>query len=464
MNNSKNNDFLATEPVGRLLFKLAVPTLTAQLINMLYNMVDKIFIGHMSEGGDLALAGLGICLPLILIVSAFSALVASGGAPRASIEMGRGNRDEAERIMGSCASMLVLLALVLTAVMLAFNRKILMLFGASENIIDYAVDYMNVYAVGTVFVQLTLGMNAFITAQGFTKQSMLTVLIGALLNIVLDPLFIYGFDLGVKGAALATIISQAVSCLWVLSFLAGKKSLLSIKPRYLKMDGKIVLSCVSLGIAPFIMQGSEGIISICFNSSLQRYGGDIAVGAMTVLSSTMMLVMLPLNGIAQGAQPILSYNFGALRPDRVKALFFLLLKVCLAFSFTIWAIIMLFPEGFVSIFTPDPGLIAYTARAIRVYSAVMCIMGIQIACQMTFISMGNAKASAVVAIVRKFLLLLPFVYLLPLFMEEKAMGVFLAEPVSDFLAISFTCVLFTLQFRKALKNMEEKIAEKTEET
>lgn len=464
MNNSNNNDFLATEPVGRLLFKLAVPTLTAQLINMLYNMVDKIFIGHMSEGGDLALAGLGICLPLILIVSAFSALVASGGAPRASIEMGRGNRDEAERIMGSCASMLVLLALVLTAVMLVFNRKILMLFGASENIIDYAVDYMNVYAVGTVFVQLTLGMNAFITAQGFTKQSMLTVLIGALLNIVLDPLLIYGFDLGVKGAALATIISQAVSCLWVLSFLAGKKSLLSIKPRYLKMDGKIVLSCVSLGIAPFIMQGSEGIISICFNSSLQRYGGDIAVGAMTVLSSTMMLVMLPLNGIAQGAQPILSYNFGALRPDRVKALFFLLLKVCLAFSFTIWAIIMLFPEGFVSIFTPDPGLITYTARAIRVYSAVMCIMGIQIACQMTFISMGNAKASAVVAIVRKFLLLLPFVYLLPLFMEEKAMGVFLAEPVSDFLAISFTCVLFTLQFRKALKNMEEKIAEKTEET
>lgn len=461
MNNSNNNDFLASEPVGRLLFKLAVPTLTAQLINMLYNMVDKIFVGHMPGDGDLALAGLGICLPLILIVSAFSALIASGGAPRASIEMGKGNREEAERIMGSCATLLVLLALALTAVMLLFNREILMLFGASENIIDYAVDYMNIYAMGTVFVQLTLGMNAFITAQGFTKQSMLTVLIGAFLNIILDPVFIYVFGMGVKGAALATIVSQAVSCLWVLAFLSGKKTLLSIKTRYLIMDGKIVLSCVALGIAPFIMQGSEGIISICFNSSLQRYGGDIAVGAMTVLSSTMMLVMLPLNGIAQGAQPILSYNFGALRPDRVKALFFLLLKVCLAFSFTVWAVIMLFPRGFVSIFTPEPELIAYTARAIRVYSAVMCIMGIQIACQMTFISLGNAKASAVVAIVRKFLLLLPFVYLLPHCMEDKAMGVFLAEPVSDFLAISFTAVLFTMQFRRALHQMEEKIPDNT---
>lgn len=459
--NTKNNDFLVTEPVGKLLFKLAIPTLTAQLINMLYNMVDKIFIGHMPGNGDLALAGLGICLPLILIVSAFSALVASGGAPRASIAMGRGERDEAERIMGSCISLLLLIALGLTAVMLLWNREILMLFGASENIIGYAVDYMNIYAMGTIFVQLTLGMNAFITAQGFTRQSMLTVLIGAVLNIILDPIFIFVLGLGVRGAAMATIISQFVSCTWVVSFLCGKKTLLSIRPAYLRMDRNIVLSCVALGIAPFIMQGSEGIISICFNSSLQKYGGDIAVGAMTVLSSTMMLAMLPLNGIAQGAQPILSYNFGALRPDRVKALFFLLLKVCLAFSSCLWLIIMLFPRGFVSIFTPDPELIAYTARAIRVYAAVIFVMGIQIACQMTFISMGNAKASAIVAIVRKFLLLLPFVYILPHFMEEKAMGVFLTEPVSDVLAISFTVILFTVQFKKALKKMEDRIAEKT---
>lgn len=453
----KNNDFLANEPVGKLLFKLAVPTLAAQLINMLYNMVDKIYIGHMPGDGDLALAGLGVCLPLILIVSAFSALVASGGAPRASIFMGKGDREEAERIMGSCATVLVLISLTLTAVLLLFNRELLMLFGASENIIDYAVDYMNIYALGTVFVQLTLGLNAFITAQGFAKTSMLTVLIGAVLNIALDPLFIYGFHMGVKGAALATIISQSVSCVWVISFLRGKKTLLSIKKEHLRPDWRIVASCLALGVAPFIMQGSEGVICICFNSSLQKYGGDIAVSAMTVLSSAMMLVMMPMQGIAQGAQPILSYNFGAVRPDRVKKTFFLLLKVCMLFSTSMWAIIVFFPELFVGIFTPDAALIEYTSRAIRVYASVICLMGIQIACQMTFISMGNAKASAVVAIVRKFGLLLPLVYIIPHFMEDKAMGVFLTEPISDFIAVSFTAILFTVQFRKALAKMEKQI-------
>lgn len=449
----KNNDFLANEPVGRLLFRLAVPTLAAQLINMLYNMVDKIYIGHMPGDGDLALAGLGVCLPLILIVSAFSALVASGGAPRASIFMGKGEREEAERILGSCVTLQLLLSLALTAVMLLWNRELLILFGASENIIEYSVSYMNIYALGTVFVQLTLGMNSFITAQGFAKISMLTVLIGAVLNIALDPVFIYALDMGVKGAALATVISQSVSCIWVLSFLLGKKTLLSIKARYLRLDRKIVLSCVALGVAPFIMQGSEGVICICFNSSLQKYGGDIAVSAMTVLSSAMMLVMLPMQGIAQGAQPILSYNFGAVRPDRVKKTFFLLLEVCMIFSTTMWAIIVFLPELFVGIFTPDAELIAYTAGAIRVYAAVIFLMGIQIACQMTFISMGNARASAVVAIVRKFGLLLPLVYIIPHFMDDKAMGVFLTEPVSDFAAVTFTAILFAVQFRKALSQM-----------
>lgn len=451
----KNNDFLATEPIGRLLFKLAVPTLTAQLINMLYNMVDKIYIGHMPGDGDLALAGLGVCLPLILIVSAFSALVASGGAPRASIHMGKGEREEAERIMGSCITLQLLLSFVLTAVLLVFSRQLLMIFGASENIIEYAVAYMNVYAMGTIFVQLTLGMNAFITAQGFAKTSMLTVLIGAVLNIALDPLFIYALDMGVKGAALATIISQAVSCVWVVSFLRGKKTLLSIKKENLRLDRNIVLACLALGVAPFIMQSSEGIICICFNASLQQYGGDIAVSAMTVLSSAMMLVMLPMQGIAQGAQPILSYNFGAVRPDRVRKTFFLLLGVCMVFSTCLWAIIVFLPEFFVSIFTPDTELIEYTARAIRVYASVICLMGIQIACQMTFISMGNAKASAIVAIVRKFGLLLPLVYIIPHFMEDKAMGVFLTEPVSDFIAVTFTAILFAVQFKKAIAQMEK---------
>lgn len=453
---AKSNDFLATEPVGKLLFKLAVPTFLAQFINILYNMVDKIYIGHMPGDGDLALAGVGICLPLIMLVSAFAALVASGGAPRASIEMGRGNKDGAERIMGSCISLLVLIALALTALMLLFNRDLLMLFGASENTIGYSLAYMNIYAAGTIFVQLTLGLNAFITAQGFTKESMMTVLIGAALNIVLDPIFIFVLDMGVKGAALATIISQAVSCIRVFAFFHGRKTILTIRRPYLRMDRKIVASCLALGIAPFIMQSSESVISVCFNTSLQRYGGDAAVAALTVLSGGMMLEMLPLNGIAQGAQPLLSYNFGAMRPDRVKAGFSLLLKICLVFSFSIWGFIMAFPRLFIMIFTHDPELIAYTARVIRVYSAMMCLMGVQIACQMTFISMGNAKASAMMAIVRKFFLLLPFVYILPHFMEDKAMGVYLAEPVSDFLAITITAILFAVQFRKAIRQMEEK--------
>lgn len=454
---TKGNDFLATEPVGKLLFKLAVPTFMAQFINILYNMVDKIYIGHMPGDGGLALAGVGICLPLILMVSAFAALVASGGAPRASIEMGRGNNDGAERILGNCISLLVLIALGLTGLMLLFNREVLILFGASENIIGYSLAYMNVYAAGTIFVQLTLGLNAFITAQGFTKESMMTVLIGAALNIVLDPIFIFVFGMGVKGAAFATVISQAVSCVWVFAFFYGKKTILTIRRPNLRMDRKIVASCLALGIAPFIMQSSEGIISVCFNTSLQRYGGDVAVAALTVLTGGMMLEMLPLNGIAQGAQPLLSYNFGAMRPDRVKAGFSLLLKVCLAFSFSIWGFIMAFPRLFIMIFTPDPELIAYTARVIRVYSAMMCLMGVQIACQMTFISMGNAKASASMAIVRKFFLLLPFVYILPHFVKDKAMGVYLAEPVSDFLAITITAILFAVQFRKAIRQMEEKL-------
>lgn len=449
----KNNDFLGTEPVGKLLFKLAIPTFLAQLINMLYNMVDKIYIGHMPEIGDLALAGVGVCLPIIIVISAFSALVASGGAPRASIKMGRGDVDGAERVMGSCITFLLIFSLVLTAVMLRWNRDILMLLGASENIIGYAVDYMNIYAAGTVFVQLTLGMNAFITAQGFTRESMITVLLGAALNIILDPIFIFVLDMGVKGAALATVISQAVSCIRVCTFLKGRKTLLAIRASYLKPDMKIISSCLALGFAPFVMQSSEGIITICFNESLQRYGGDIAVGAMTVLSGAMMLQMLPLNGIAQGAQPILSYNFGAVRPDRVKAGFSVLLKVSLCFSIGTWAVIMIFPRFFVGIFTPDAKLIEYTVKALRVYLACACLMGVQIACQMTFISMGNAKVSALLAILRKFLLLLPLVYILPHFVEDKAMGVFLAEPVADFIAVSFTAIVFFFQFRKAIKLM-----------
>ena len=454
---TKDNDFLGRDPLGGLLFKLALPTITAQLINMLYNVVDRVYIGHMEGIGDLALTGVGVCMPLIMIISAFAALVAGGGAPRASIFMGQGDNESAERTMGSCFSLQCIVSVVLTVVMLVLHRPLLMAFGASENTIKYAADYMQIYSIGTIFVQLTLGMNAYITAQGFAKMSMLTVVIGAVANIALDPLFIFGFDMGVRGAALATVISQAISCIWVILFLMSKRSILRLKLSTLKIDMKLVLPCVALGSAHFIMQASESVISVCFNSSLLGYGGDIAVGAMTILTSVMQFAMLPLQGLAQGAQPIISYNYGAKNRERVKGIFRLLLTCSLIYSVTIWAAVMLFPRGFASIFTSDAALLDFTQSALRIYCAVLGIFGIQIACQMTFVSLGKAVSSMAVAIMRKFVLLLPLIYIVPTFFGEgmKTTGVYLAEPIADFLAVTFTAILFTIQFKKALKSIEE---------
>lgn len=453
----KNNDYLGTAPVGKLLFKLALPTIAAQLINMLYNIVDRIYIGHMPGDGDLALTGVGVCMPIIMIVSAFAALVSSGGAPRASIFMGKGDNDSAEKTMGSCFTLQIIISAILTAVLLIWNRDFLLAFGASENTIDYACDYIKIYAIGTVFVQLTLGMNSYITAQGFAKTGMLTVLIGAVMNIILDPIFIFVFDMGVQGAALATVISQAVSCVWVVAFLFGKKTILKLKKSNLKLNSKLILPCIALGLAPFIMQSSESIISICFNSSLLEYGGDIAVGAMTILTSVMQFAMLPLQGLAQGAQPITSYNFGAKKADRVKKVFRLLLISSLVYSIALWIFIMIFPETFANIFTPDEALISFTGKALRIYCGVLFVFGIQIACQMTFVSMGNAKSSILVAVVRKFVLLLPLIYIMPHFIANKTMAVYSAEPVADIIAVTFTAILFTFQFKKAVKNIEQKI-------
>ena len=448
-----NKEMLGTAPIGKLLFKLAVPTVVAQLINMLYNIVDRIYIGHMPGDGRLALTGVGVCMPIIMIISAFAALIASGGAPKASICMGKNDKESAEKILGGCFSLQLIISAILTAVLLIWNKDLLLMFGASENTIDYATSYMSVYAIGTVFVQLTLGMGAFITAQGFAKTGMMTVLIGAVSNIVLDPIFIFGFKLGVRGAALATILSQAISCAWVLLFLSGKRTYLKLQSKYMRIDGKLVFPCVALGLSAFIMQSSESVISVCFNSSLLKYGGDLAVGAMTILTSVMQFAMLPMQGIAQGAQPISSYNYGAKNTERVKKTFRLLLTTCLIYSLTIWAVIMAFPSIFAGIFTPDAELIEFTSKALRIYCAVLGIFGIQIACQMTFVSTGNAPCSIIVAIVRKFVLLLPLIYLMPKLIENKTMGVYLAEPVADVIAVTFTAVLFAVQFRKSLKKL-----------
>lgn len=454
---NQDKTFLGTEPVGKLLVKLAIPTVVAQLVNMLYNIVDRIYIGHIPGEGSLALTGVGVCMPILMIISAFAALISSGGAPRASIHMGKGDMDSAEKIMGGCFSLQIILSVILTAILLIWNRDLLLMFGASENTIEYASAYMSIYAVGTVFVQLTLGMGAFITAQGFTKVSMMTVLIGAVSNIILDPVFIFGFGMAVRGAALATIISQGLSCIWVLSFLIGKKTQLKLKRKNMRIEGKLVFPCVALGLSTFIMQGSESIISVCFNSSLLKYGGDIAVGAMTILTSVMQFAMLPMQGISQGAQPISSYNFGAKNAKRVKQTFKLLLTTCLTYSTVLWVIIMLFPHVFAGIFTPDTELIAFTSKALRIYLGAMFLFGIQIACQMTFVSIGNAVCSIIVAVVRKFVLLLPLIYLIPQIVSDKTMGVYLAEPVADIIAVTFTACLFAYQFKKSMRILEQEV-------
>lgn len=448
---------LGSGRVGKLLFSLALPTITSQIVNMLYNLVDRVYIGHMQPAdtvGKLALTGVGVCLPVIMIISAFAALMAMGGAPRASIQEGKGNPAESERIMGGCLTLLVITSLCLTAVFQLLAEPLLLTFGASENTIGYALSYMRIYSLGTLFVQLTLGMNTYITAQGFTTVSMKTVLIGAILNTILDPIFIFGLGLGVRGAALATILSQAVSAAWVMRFLTGGRTKWRSRRENLRPRASVVLPCLALGLSPFIMQSTESLIAMCFNSSLLKYGGDIAVGAMTVLTSIMQFAMMPLQGLTQGAQPIISYNYGARNAQRVRDAFRVLLRSCLAYSLAMWALVQLFPQVFAKIFNNSPELVEYTAWALRIYMAASGIFGIQIACQQTFVSLGNAKTSLFLAVLRKIILLIPLIYILPSFFANKVFAVFLAEPVADALAVTTTAIMFAIQFQPAMEKLE----------
>ena len=452
-----NTNNLGQGSVGKLLLRLAVPTITAQLVNALYNVVDRIYIGHIPEVGKTALTGVGVCMSLIMIVSAFAALTAMGGATQASIHLGRGDKTQAEKILGNCVTGAVCSGLVLTVVLLLFSRPLLLAFGASQETIGYAVEYMRVYALGTIFVELALGLNAFITAQGFASVAMVSVLIGAVGNIILDAVFILVFNMGVAGAAWATIISQGFSAVWVVCFLLGKRTGLRIRRENLAIRWPVYAPCLALGLSPFIMQATEGVITVCFNASLQKYGGDLAVGAMTILSSVMQFSMLPLQGLTQGAQPIISYNFGAGNGGRVKKAFRLLLVSCLVYSTLLWAMAMGIPESIGRIFTDDRELIAYSAQAMRVYMVVALVFGAQIACQQTFIALGNAKVSLFLAVLRKIILLIPLIFLLPLFFttnQEKTMAVFLAEPVADALAVLTTVCTFAVLFRKTLRKLE----------
>ena len=437
--------------VGKLLWKLSLPAIIAQLVNLLYNIVDRIYIGHMPENGDLALTGLGLCFPVIMIVTAFSGLVGSGGAPRAAIHMGRGEKDEAEKILGAGTAALIALALILTVVFELTGASILRLFGASDQTLPYALDYLRIYLIGSIFVMFSLGLNSFITTQGFSKDSMKTVLIGAICNIILDPVFIYGFDMGVKGAALATILSQAVSAAWVIKFLTGKRSTLHIKKEYLKIDMKVLLPVMALGVSPFIMTATESAINIAFNSSLAKFGGDVAVGAMTILTSILQLQMMPVQGLSQGAQPIMSFNYGAQKMDRVRQTFKLLLISCITYTMAFWAVVQLFPGVFVQIFNNDPDLLQTAVWALRIYMATSGLFGIQMAVQQTFVSLGQAKLSLFIACLRKIILLIPLVFILPLFLENNVFAVFLAEPVAVFISVATAATLFILNINKILK-------------
>lgn len=444
----KKETNLGKDKLGGLLLKLALPAILAQIINVLYNMVDRMYIGHIPKIGPDALTGVGVTMPVIMAISAFAALVSMGGAPRASIMMGKKDDRQAEKILGNCTLMLVIMAIILTAIFLIWGETILLIFGASEKTITYALDYMRIYAMGTIFVQLALGLNAFINAQGYARMGMLTVAIGAICNIILDPILIFQFSLGVKGAALATIISQGISSVWVVYFLTSKKSTLKIKFSNLKLDYQVILPCLALGLSPFIMQFTESVISVCFNTSLLKYGGDIAVGSMTILTSVMQFSMLPLQGLTQGAQPIISFNYGAKNIDRVKNTFKLLLKCSLAYSMLLWAIAIFIPDVFVYIFTNDNNLAQHTRWALRVYMAASGIFGIQIACQQTFIAIGNAKRSVFLAILRKIILLIPLIFILPIFITNQTFAVFLAEPIADTIAVSVTAIMFYQTYKQ----------------
>lgn len=455
MTKAKTN--LGEGSVGKLLLSLALPAIIAQLVNVLYNIVDRIFIGRMANG-DIAMAGVGVAFPIIMIISAFSSLIGMGGAPLAAIKMGEKDNEGAEKIISNSFSTLVIIGILCTIIFLIFKEKILLAFGASETTIGYAIDYLTIYLFGTVFVQIALGMNSFINTQGFAKIGMITVVIGAIINIVLDPIFIFTFNLGVKGAALATILSQFVSAIWVLTFLFGRKSILKIRKEYLAPKLKVLLPITALGVSPFIMQATESAVLISLNNKLQMYGGDLAVGAMTIMSSIMQIVTLPILGLSQGAQPIISYNFGAKNIDRVKKTFKLLLISCLFYTFTMWGAIMLFPEFFVGIFNNKPELVEITAWSMRIFFGGIIIFGAQIACQQTFLALGQAKISLFMALLRKVVLLVPLIFILPIFVssENKLAAVLWAEPISDIIAALTTSIVFTIFYKRTFGNRDDK--------
>ncbi|MDF2908749.1 MAG: efflux family protein [Herbinix sp.] len=451
---NKTDNALGEKSIGKLLLGMAIPAIIAQLVNILYNIVDRIYIGHIPDIGATALTGVGVTFPIIMVISAFSALIGMGGAPRAAIKMGEKDDEAAENILGNCFTALLVISALLTIVFLFANKPLLMMFGASEETLPYALSYLNIYVCGTIFVQIALGLNSFITTQGFSKISMITVAVGATLNIILDPILIFGFDMGVEGAAIATVVSQGVSALWVLRFLTGKRTKLKIRRKYMKLQRATIAPVMILGLSPFIMQSTESLLSIAFNTSLQRYGGDIAVGAMTILMSLTQIQFMPIHGLCQGAQPIISYNYGAKNTDRVKATFRLLVISAFSYCTFIWLLMMLLPGQFISLFSSQKELISYTSWALRIFMPIAFLMSMQTCCQQTFLALGQAKVSILLALLRKMILLIPLIYIMPVFFEDKVFAIFFAEPVADFIAVTVTITTFAFRFKKILDDRE----------
>lgn len=445
-----NQNKMETENIKSLLLQLAIPSIIAQLVNLLYNVVDRIYIGHIPGIGAAALTGVGLFTPILMMLNAFAMLAGSGGAPRAAIAMGEKKNEEAEKIMGNCFTVLLLFSIVLTILFYIWAPTLLRFFGASDATLSYAVEYARIYILGSVFVLLVLGMNPFITTQGFAKFSMMTTLIGAILNLILDPLFIFVFGLGVKGAAIATVLSQMVSAMWILRFLSGDKTILRLRISKMHLDLAVILPCLGLGISTFVMLSTESILSVCFTNSLAKYGGDLAVGSMTIITCVNQFCVMPLQGICQGGQPIMSYNYGAGHRNRVKETFFTQLFLCGAYTILFWILQMACPRIFVNLFTTDADLMTYAVWTTRIYMAGIFSTGFQICCQQSFMALGQAKVSLLMACFRKIILLIPLIFILPLFLENQVFAVFLAEPVSDILAATVTVTTFLLRFDKTL--------------
>lgn len=444
--NQRQDERLGTEKLGKLMLSMALPQLAAQIINVLYNIVDRIYIGHIEVYGQLALTGVGVTFPILMIISAFGSFAGAGGAPLASMKLGGKDYEGASKILGNSTSLLIGFSVILTIFFMIFKTPILYAFGASNNTISYANEYITIYLIGTIFVQLSLGLNAYISAQGFAKTAMFSVLIGAVINIVLDPIFIFGLNMGVSGAALATIVSQAVSAAWVVRFLTSNKSVIRIEHKYMKMDKTTVLLIASIGISPFIMQSTESLVSITLNSGLQKYGGDLYVGTMSIMLSVMQIIVVPVQGFSQGAQPIMSYNYGAGKFDRVMGTFKRLVAICLGSSLVMAGVAIFMPQVFARVFTQDTALIELTAKVMPIYFFGITIFGIQMACQGLFLATGQAKISLVIAILRKLVLLVPLALILPRFVG--VMGVYYAEPIADIISVTVTTIIFLFSYKK----------------